>query len=408
MNEGWPTTFIRKGSYRASGVKAWHPLRRYADKRRLEDIVARAVEIVRVQGNKEMGVTPVGTMRSGMVAYLPHPQVQRAPIGASPARTSPAVTAARGQQNQPQTRQRGSSTRSRPNPLNRNKTQANGSWSAPNMQLREGDPAVRRIGGLTGAGSQAGGKTQSFSTMLSNVGANKANGPGVFGVSASRLKAAKNFTMRPDTWLKRSAAVWMADFVAQGIRDWTGISKISWQDTQGEAKRKLAKHRTPNLAAKVGGMVASVPIAIGAFGFEIGASIGALFQDRSMRAQTGRVISAASEIPKWAASGFSGDNPFAKAAELERRLPGAIIRAEDRATFGAVQKFKESVAEHVRRQGDSMSLRGVGSWWQIGQRAMENEGIKAAFEKAQSSARNNVDWDAIRSELEKSISSKDG
>jgi hypothetical protein len=210
--------------------------------------------------------------------------------------------------------------------------------------------------------------------------------------------------------MKRSAAVWMADAMAKTVREWRGIQEVSWRDSSGEAERKVARTKKSlgDLPMAALGKVISIPVAIGAFGFSVGASLSATFQSDRDAAQTGRLISAVNELPAWIASGaLISKNPFTVAKTVERLLPNAIANKENSLMQKALFGFDADMEDYMRRQQDSLVLRGVGTIRDIASRAGQNPDIAFARAKFAASAKNSVDWEALRKQLTNQIAGKD-
>jgi len=258
----------------------------------------------------------------------------------------------------------------------------------PSLELREDEIATRRIGSLTGS---SGSTRQSGATMLSRFGANKDNGRGFWGASASRVRGLKELTSRPDTWMARFLPYYIAAQVSKGMQEWRDWDKVSWTMSEAEAKRVMK----PRSMEKLGRVIAAAPVKM------VHSLMGATVPIGAMMATGGNEAEAAAATDyfkawgEWIGGGFEGSNPSALAASAPAGAAAAADHLKAKALQKAEDKWKRMVMEGVARYKDTLAVRGVGGVFDVAGRVRNTDTAQAVLGDMKMAARASVDYNQV-------------
>lgn len=258
----------------------------------------------------------------------------------------------------------------------------------PSLELREDEIATRRIGSLTGSNSST---QQSGATMLSRFGANKDNGSGFWGASASRVRGLKELVSRPDTWMARFLPYYIAAQVSKGMQEWRDWDKVSWTMSEAEAKRVMK----PRSMEKLGRVIAATPVKMVRSLMGATVPIGAMIATGGNEAEAAVATDYFKAWGEWIGGGYEGSNPSALAA----RAPAGAAAAADHLKAKALQKaedrWKRMVTEGVARYKDTLAVRGVGGVFDVAGRIRNTDSAQAVLGDMRMAARASVDYNQV-------------
>lgn len=248
--------------------------------------------------------------------------------------------------------------------------------------------------------------------MMSNYGEYKGSGGGVLGASSMRYRQMKNFANNPMAFARRSAAIFIASEVARGVRDWSGMSKVSWNMPSDEAQGKITPMpRDPIAAANsvaagvsfgfvesLGGAVSEIALtAIGTFADLINSAVGN--DSTAGRQFTARVIDFTPHLYTWAKANFTTESPMSHYDRVEKSVIPEFNRQKRVAHAKAKGVFIKSMNRAIEANRDALSLMGIGSLDQITSEVYHSDSSKESLQRMQSAAALDVDFWKVRKEV---------
>jgi hypothetical protein len=194
--------------------------------------------------------------------------------------------------------------------------------------------------------------------MFSRYGANKDIGGGALGMSASRVRSSKEFMSNPQTWMKRSLYVYVADEVSRAYVNWRNWNVVDYTMTDDQAKAALAQERVKDFGSFVLGTVMNASTSLFEIGHRgtlaLGASLG--IADESLAAKE---LSFFQDYAQWASGAYHGPGPRAIMERLKGEVNSEVERRKRSSKEKARNRFSNMVSNSLERTAQELQLRGV-------------------------------------------------